>query len=309
MDETWRIMMKNNKMLTGVLMSVAMATPVLAANNTTIDTVEKTSKQAISKQEKKQNDLLATVDQSVLDAFKQVQSAVKLLQTDGKEKQALAALEKAVGQFDTITAVRPELSLVPIQSDVEVTELITTPEMIKLNTTLAINLLENNEVVAARELLKPMEDDMVVTTAYLPIATYPEAIKQAVKALVKEDKDKSLNILAAALGTVVVEKAVIPLGLIRAEERLKSSAKLDKEKEKAQIKALLKAASDDLEVAKLLGYTDKENLAYENIVKQIKAIRKEVEGKNIVEKMYDKIASSFKDLIDIATFKNTKKEP
>jgi hypothetical protein len=302
-------MMKNNKMLTGVLMSVAMATPVLAANSATIDTVEKTSKQAISKQEKKQNDLLATVDQSVLDAFKQVQSAVKLLQADGKEKEALVALEKAVGQFDTITAVRPQLSLVPIYSDVEVTELITTPEMIKLNTELAIDLLKNSSVVAARELLIPMQDNLISTTAYLPIATYPDAIKLAAKALVNEEKHKSLDIIAEALSTVVVKKSVLPLGLIRAEERLKVAAKLDKEKDKAQIKTLLTAASDDLEVAKLLGYTDKENLAYENIVKQIKAIQKEVEGKNIVEKMYDKIASSFKELIDIASFKNTKKEP
>ncbi len=290
--------MKTNKMLTGVLMSVAMATPVLAANNTTTDAVEKTSKQAVSKQEKKQNDLLAAVDQSVLDAFKQVQSAVKLLQTDGKEKEALAALEKAVGQFDTITAVRSDLSLVPIQSDVEVTELITTPEMVKLNTELAVDLLKSGNVIAARDLLTPMQDDLTSTTVYLPIATYPDAIKQAVKALVNEDKDKSLDIIAEALSTVIVKKSIIPLGLIRAEERLTVAAKLDKEKDKAQIKNLLEAASDDLEVAKLLGYTNKESLAYESIAKQIKAIRKEVEGKNIAEKMYDKIASSFKALID-----------
>jgi len=290
--------MKTNKMLTGVLMSVAMATPVLAANNTTTDAVDKISKQAVSKQEKKQNDLLAAVDQSVLDAFKQVQSAVKLLQTDGKEKEALAALEKAVGQFDTITAVRSDLSLVPIQSDVEVTELITTPEMVKLNTELAVDLLKNGNVIATRDLLTPMQDDLTSTTVYLPIATYPDAIKQAAKALVNEDKDKSLAIIAEALGTVIVKKSITPLGLIRAEERLTVAAKLDKEKDKAQIKNLLEAASDDLEVAKLLGYTNKENLAYENIAKQIKAIRKEVEGKNIAEKMYDKIASSFKTLID-----------
>ena len=290
--------MKANKILTGILISLMIATPVLAANNTANNSVEKSSKQAVSKQVKKQNDLLEAVDQKVLNAFKEVQKAVQYLQKEGQEKQALAALEKAVGQFDTITAARPELSLVPIQSNVEVTELATSPAMIKRNTELAIDLLKDNKVVAARALLQPMQDDMVSTSVYLPMATYPDAIKQATKALVDDNKEQSLDIIATALSTFVVKESVIPLGLVRAQERLKVAAKLDKEKNKDQIKALLEAASDDLEVAKLLGYTDKEGLAYENIAEQIKVIHKEVEGKNIAEKMYDKIASSFKKLLN-----------
>jgi len=279
-------------------MSLMIATPVLAANNTANNSVEKSSKQAVSKQVKKQNDLLEVVDQKVLNAFKEVQKAVQYLQKEGQEKQALAALEKAVGQFDTITAARPELSLVPIQSNVEVTELVTSPAMIKRNTELAIDLLKDNKVIAARALLQPMQDDMVSTSVYLPMATYPDAIKQATKALVDGNKEQSLDIIATALNTFVVKESIIPLGLVRAQERLKVAAKLDKEKNKDEIKALLEAASDDLEVAKLLGYTDKEGLAYENIAEQIKAIHKEVEGKNVVEKMYDKIASSFKKLLN-----------
>jgi hypothetical protein len=290
--------MKANKILTGILMSLMIATPVLAVNNTVNGAVEKTSKQAVSKQVKKQNDLLEAVDQKVLNAFKDVQKAVQYLQKDGQEKQALAALEKAVGQFDTITAARPELSLVPIQSNVEVTELATSPAMIKRNTELAIDLLKDNKVVAARALLQPMQDDMISTSVYLPMATYPDAIKQATKALVDGNKEESLDIIATALSTFVVKESIIPLGLVRAQERLKVAAKLDKEKDKDKIKTLLEAANDDLEVAKLLGYTDKEGLAYENIAEQIKAIRKEVEGKNVVEKMYEKIASSFKKLLN-----------
>ncbi len=288
--------MKVTKLLAGILVGLTMASPVMASESTTLK--QKETNQAVSKLEQQQNDLLAVVDQKVLDAFNQVQKAVEYLQAEGKEKQALAALEKAVGQFDTITAARPELSLVPIQSDVVVSELVTTPTLVKRNTQLAIDLLKDNKVIAARALLAPMQDDMVATSVYLPMATYPEAIKLATKALVDGKKEESLAIIAQALTTFVVKESVIPLGLIRAQVLIKEASKLDKEQDKAKIKTLLNRAEDELEIARLLGYTDDEGLAYEDIRDQINALQKEIEGKNVVEKMYEKLASSFKKLID-----------
>ncbi len=288
--------MKVTKLLAGILVGLTMASPVMANDSSTLK--QKETNQAVSKLEQQQNDLLAVVDQKVLDAFNQVQKAVEYLQAEGKEKQALAALEKAVGQFDTITAARPELSLVPIQSDVVVSELVTTPTLVKRNTQLAIDLLKDNKVIAARALLAPMQDDMVATSVYLPMATYPEAIKLATKALVDGKKEESLAIIAQALTTFVVKESVIPLGLIRAQVLIKEASKLDKEQDKAKIKTLLNRAEDELEIARLLGYTDDEGLAYEDIRDQINALQKEIEGKNVVEKMYEKLASSFKKLID-----------
>lgn len=288
--------MKVTKLLTGILVGLTMASPVMASDSSTLK--QKETNQAVSKLEQQQNDLLAVVDQKVLDAFNQVQKAVEYLQAEGKEKQALAALEKAVGQFDTITAARPELSLVPIQSDVVVSELVTTPTLVKRNTQLAIDLLKDNKVIAARALLAPMQDDMIATSIYLPMATYPEAIKLATKALVDGKKEESLAIIAQALTTFVVKESVIPLGLIRAQVLIKEASKLDKEQDKAKIKTLLNRAEDELEIARLLGYTDDEGLAYEDIRDQINALQKEIEGKNVVEKMYEKLASSFKKLID-----------
>ncbi len=288
--------MKVTKLLAGILVGLTMASPVMASDSSTLK--QKETNQAVSKLEQQQNDLLAVVDQKVLDAFNQVQKAVEYLQAEGKEKQALAALEKAVGQFDTITAARPELSLVPIQSDVVVSELVTTPTLVKRNTQLAIDLLKDNKVIAARALLAPMQDDMIATSIYLPMATYPEAIKLATKALVDGKKEESLAIIAQALTTFVVKESVIPLGLIRAQVLIKEASKLDKEQDKAKIKTLLNRAEDELEIARLLGYTDDEGLAYEDIRDQINALQKEIEGKNVVEKMYEKLASSFKKLID-----------
>jgi hypothetical protein len=302
--------MKVNKFLAGIIVGVAMANPVFASNTASPVQLEKSATaKAVNKLEQQQSELLAEVDQKVLAAFNNVQKAVELLQAEGKEKQALAALEKAVGQFDTIMAARPELSLVPIQSDVEVSELITTPTLVKRDIQLAIDLLKDNKVIAARALLAPMQDDMVATTIYLPMATYPEAIKLATKALVKGDKDESLAIIGQALTTFVVKESVIPLGLIRAQVLIEEASKLDKEKDKANIKTLLARAADELEVAKLLGYTDDEGLAYEGIKDQISALQKEVDGKNVVEKLYKKLTTSFKKLIDKEAKQETKINP
>ena len=272
--------MKVNKLLAGILVGLTMSAPVFSDDSAKSVQIKKAeTNQAVTKLEQQQNDLLAVVDQKVLSAFNNVQKAVQFLQEEGKEKQALTALEKAVGQFETITAARPELSLVPIQSDVVVSELLTTPTLVKRNVQLAIDLLKDNKVIAARALLEPMQDDMIATSIYLPMATYPDAIKLATKALVKGNKEQSLAIIAQALTTFVVKESVIPLGLIRAQVLIQEAAKLDKEKDKAKIKALLNRAADELEIARLLGYTDDEGLAYEDIKDQISVLQKEIDNK------------------------------
>ncbi len=275
-----------------------------AANSTTEKgknqmSVEQTAKsnQAVKATEKEQNALLETVNQGVLDGYKKVLDATKMLLQEGKEKEAIKALQEATGKFDIALAADPSLKLVPIDGNVSITALITTPALVKADTDLVIDLLKDHKVQAARVLIEPMKDEMVIANAYLPMGTYPDAIKLATKYLIDGKKDDALITLDATLSTIVIKKAIVPLAIIRTESLLKTASELDKNKDKAEAHKLLDAAYEQLEIATLLGYADKDSKAYEDMKAQIKAVKKEIDGKNAVEKMYDKVKASVKKLI------------
>lgn len=297
--------MKTKKLINSLLIGSLMIAPYAQAANTTTEkgnnlmSGEQTAKsdKAVKALEKEQNALLETVNEGVLDGYKKVLDATKLLTKEGKEKEAISALQEATGKFDIALAAEPGLKLVPIDGDVSLSALITTPDLLKKETDDVIDLLKNHKVQAARAILEPMKDEMVIANAYLPMGTYPDAIKLATKYLVEGKKEDALATLDTTLSTIVVKEAIVPLALIRTESLIKEASELDKEKHKAKAHELLDAAKEQLEVATLLGYTDKESKAYEDMKDQIKVVKKEIDGKNAVEKLYDKMKASVKKLI------------
>ena len=254
------------------------------------------NKAAIANQAKTQNKLLETVNKEVSEGFKKVMQAGKLIQ-EGKEKEAIKALGEATGKFDIALAANPEMSLIPIDARVRVTEMITSSDAVKTQVSLAKDLLKQSKVQAARAILLPMRDDIETRTAYIPMATYPEAIKLATKMLVDGDKTAATKTLSAAFSTIVQKVSIIPLSLVRADSLITSAATLDKEKGKDQAMALLDQAEEQLQIAVSLGYTDKDSDLYDDLSAQIKALKKEAAGPNMVEKLYDKLKTSVKSLI------------
>jgi hypothetical protein len=256
--------------------------------------VNKAIESQVSKQQKK----LETVNKGILEAFKKVDEATQLLAKEGNEKEAIKMLEVATGKFDVALAAEPKLSLIPIDAVASVHELLTTPETLKAQSQLTIDLIKDNKLQAARALMLPMQDELLTVTTYLPMTTYPDVIKEATKNLIDGKKEEAVGVLAIGLSTFVREISVIPLAVIRAESMLNSASMLDKEKDKVTIKLLLRNAESQLEIATLLGYTDKNSATHNNIKSQIVALKKEIDGGNVVERMYSSLKSSFKKLID-----------
>lgn len=267
-------------------------------NSTTLsETQKQETDKAIDAQKEKEKQKLEIINETVLKGFKEIDEAIVLLQQKDKEKAAIKALEAATGKFDIALAADPSLGQVPIDAKVFLNELLTTSDDIKSNIQLAINLLKDRKVRDARFLLDPMRDELVISTTYLPMKTYPDAIKQATKQLINGKKEDAIVTLNEAFSTLVIKEAILPLGIIRAENLLKTASNMDKEKNKTTIKKHLKDAEDQLEIATLLGYTDKHFAAYEDIKTQIKALRKEVDEGNIVERLYEKLKASLSNLV------------
>ena len=268
---------------------------------------DKANKKAIIDKAKNQVKLLKEVDQGIIDGFKKVVEATKLIQ-ENKEKEAIKALQDATSKFDLALAADPKLGLIPLASSVSINELVTTPATVKAQTDLAKDLLKDSKVQAARALLSPLQDDMVTRTTYLPMTTYPDAIKLATKMLVEGKKDAASATLTTALSTFVDEVSVVPLSLVRVEAMMLTASELDKDKNKDKALVLLSAAEEQLKVAAALGYTTKNAKLYEDLSDQIIALKKEVTGGNIVEKMYTKLKKSIKNMIGKSSEQNNDKK-
>jgi hypothetical protein len=141
-----------------------------------------------------------------------------------------------------------------------------------------------------------LKDELDINIISLPMQVYPASTKTALEALNKGDKKAALSALAVGFSTLVHTKIVIPTPLLIAQDMIKDAANLDKSK-KQEAHKLLDAAKEQLKRAYLLGYTSKHTKAYKELNAQIDAISKEIDGKNMVEKLYEKLKESFKSLI------------
>lgn len=286
--------------LNGLAIASLLASSALwaAADKPVLDESQQaTSDQAIAKQHDKQNAMVEAINENVVAGFAKVQEAARLLAQEGREKEAIAALEAATAKFDIALTAKPDLSLVPIDSRVTIAELLTTPDVIEDAADAAVDLLRDGKLQAARKLLLPLRDEMVTESVLLPMETYPEAIKLATAELIKGNKEKTIEILDEAFNTFVVMRSVVPLSLLRAEGFIIEAAGLDKEKDKEKALELVEAAETQLEVAVALGYADKKSQAYEDLQDLVKALRKEIKGGNVVEKFYFKLKQGLRKLI------------
>jgi len=289
--------MKKRTMISTVVAGILLCSAGLSANNNfkaqTNDT--KRLKEVVNKEAKDLRQSLKKAPKEVAEGMKQTIVALKALQKRDT-KTAKEALEKATKLFDTAIKNDPKLALVPIADSIEVHDFTGDSKLVKKTIKAAQALLDEYETQAARVLLLPLEDDMIITTQYLPMGVYPLATKDALKQL-NEGKDKeAFTTLVTALHGVVVQSVVIPLPLITAQSLVIEASKLDK-KEKEKALKLLTLAQDELEKAVLLGYTKKHAPEYKMLQKEIKNIQKEIKGKNVVEKLYEKIKKDFASLL------------
>lgn len=253
-------------------------------------------KNVVNKEAKEHQQTLKKAPKEIEQALRQTVVALKALQKNDT-KTAKSALEQATKLFDTAIKNNPKLSLVPVADEIQVHDFTGNAKLVKETIKTAQDLLDDYDTQAARILLMPLEDEMIMTTQYLPLGTYPLATKEALKELNKDKTKEAFTTLVTALNSIVAETTIIPIPLITAQSLVIEASKLNK-KEKEKALKLLDLAQDELEKAVLLGYTKKHTPEYKTLQKEIKNIQKEIKGKNIVAKLYEKIKNDFASLLN-----------
>jgi len=225
---------------------------------------------------------------------------------EGRSRDALEALARAIGKLELIVARDPELAFAPVDVHVTTHDLDASPQEIRETRDLAVEMLEEGRVQEARAALAGLASEIVVTTTSLPLATYPEAIKAISPLIDRGEFDAARRALGAALGTVVVTQEVISLPTMRAGLALQElKALVDAEpddgaelSDAAQARALLDETRRQIEIAQLLGYGNE--ALYRSLDSEVEELASRIEdGKETVgvfaslRRSLDDLQSSF----------------
>ena len=281
-----------------VLLSALVASSLLAGNAVAASSDTKSVKEINTiAVEKGRHDAVSTqkglIDEAIT-SLKFTQEALVNLSNKETDK-AKENIEKALGKLEVILSAKDAPELLPIESAVAVHEYIGTKEDVERALKRVKTLLKDNKVQRARVLLNTLQSEIDVTVVSLPLGSYPDALKLAAQYLHDNKIAKAQGILEIALSTFDTTVEVMPLPLLKATDLIVVSSELSKTGEKEKALRYLQSAKDELKVAEVLGYISHSDNSYAMLYDAIKAVKKEIEGKNKAEKLFDTLKEKLID--------------
>ena len=265
--------------------------------NTAIKSVKEVNKGAVNKGAQ---NALASQKKLIAEAVNSLEFTNKALIALSKNDKDAAQknIEKALGKLEVLLAAKNAPKLLPIDSQVTMTEFVGSKKDVEMTVGTVEELLDHHKVQVARNLLNTLQSEIDVTVVNLPLATYPDALKLAAKYIHENKISEAKNVLQLALNTFEKTTTVIPLPLLKATDLINVSASLSKNGKKEDALKYLAAAEDQLDVAEALGYVSHSSNTYKSLHEVIKHVRKEIKGKNKAEKLFDELKTKLKDFKD-----------
>ena len=201
---------------------------------------------------------------------------------DGKDTaRALATLAEVTGKLELIVAREPTLALAGVDVRTIVHDLFANTETIEAMTDEALDALKHGEVQQARHVLALLASEIVITVTNIPLASYPAAVKAVVPLIDQGKIEEAKAALQSALSTLVEERSVLPLPVLRAKLLLKRAEPLVEDGQRSEasnerLETLLNEARQQLEMAELLGYGKRQD--FEPLYAELKKIKEKTGG-------------------------------
>ena len=273
-----------------LLLSTAGIAKEQAGKNATVKEVNKI---AISNAKEDARSHEAKLVKEAIESLKFAQNAVIALEHKDK-KAATENLEKAIGKLEVIMAAKNAPKLLPINNVIRVQEFVGTAKDVEKSVKMVKDLLDAGKVQEARALIAPLASEIDITVVNLPLASYPDALKLAASYVHDGKLEKAKEVLYIALSTFTEVTEVVPIPLLESADLIAAASRVAKE-DKAKALKYLEAASDALDVAEKLGYISESTTTYKMLHDQIKAVEKEIKGKNKAEKLFEELAAKLKE--------------
>ena len=273
-----------------LLLSTAGIAKEQAGKNATVKEVNKI---AISNAKEDARSHETKLVKEAIESLKFAQNAVIALEHKDK-KAATENLEKAIGKLEVIMAAKNAPKLLPINNVIRVQEFVGTAKDVEKSVKMVKDLLDAGKVQEARALIAPLASEIDITVVNLPLASYPDALKLAASYVHDGKLEKAKEVLYIALSTFTEVTEVVPIPLLESADLIAAASRVAKE-DKAKALKYLEAASDALDVAEKLGYVSESTTTYKMLHDQIKAVEKEIKGKNKAEKLFEELAAKLKE--------------
>ncbi len=213
------------------------------------------------------------------------QTQALILQLDSiHQENAERIIAELIGKIEILTAAHPELSLLPIDVHSRVNEVITDIHSIKDIVSEAEKAMDKGYYQVARTLLNDLASEIVISTVNLPLATYPQGLKQAAVLIREKRLAEASDLLKKMLNTLVITEQIIPLPVMRAQQYVIEALALDlaKAADREEILKLLDNADYQLKLAEALGY-GKRTKDYKDLYQAIHDIKRSIEKEETTE--------------------------
>ena len=230
------------------------------------------TKQVNAAQDNYVDERVKKITEEAVEAINLVGEVVDLLDKKDKEK-ALETIEKVLGKLEVLIARDPNLQVVPVDVKEQVIDFPGTVDDVEVAKAEVVALIKSGEVQLARDIMLQLASELDIYVTALPIGTYPVVIKAIIPLIEQEKFEEAKKLLVEALETLVIEKIVIPLPLLRAEQAIIRANELANKENpnKDELKELLAYAKEQLELAEALGY-GKKDIDYKDIYEEVKKL-------------------------------------
>jgi YfdX protein len=219
----------------------------------------------------------STLNPDAMAAIGDTRKAIDAIASGDKDK-AMSAIEDATGKINILLARNPATALLPVDVTVEVIDVAPLNDKdVKRLIAAAEAVVTLHDFPAGRLLLYDLTSELRVRTFNLPLASYPDALKQAARLLDEGKNSDASGTLQTALNTLVVVDHVTPIPLILAQAAVGTAQKL-RQSDRATAQTLLTAASNQLKRCEELGYISSDSPDYKSLNKQISDLQKQLKG-------------------------------
>ncbi len=253
------------------------------------------TKQVEAAQDNYVDERVKKITEEAVEAIELVAKVVDLLDEKQKEK-ALEEIANVLGKLEVLIARDPNLQLVPVDVKEQVVDFPGTVDDVEAAKTEIVALIKAGEVQLARDIMLNLASELDIFVTALPIGTYPVVLKAIIPLIEQEKYEEAKALLIEALETLVLEKIVIPLPILRAEQAIIRANELanGENPNKDELKELLAYAKEQLELAEALGY-GKVEIDYKDLYEEIEKLEKILEGeestKGIFETLKEKLSA------------------
>jgi len=217
-----------------------------------------------------------------------------------KTDKAIQSLKKAIGELTVILNKPNAPYLLPVNITIEANEYLGSIKNISKQITDAKIALAKHQLPITRTILNSLKSEIDIKSINIPLATYPDAIKLAIRYINKNKIKEAKDVIAMALNTLVTTDTIIPIPLLKANDLVLEASKISN-KDKKQTLNYLNEAKKQLKIAELLGYTSSSDTTYKMLKENIENIENKLNHNKNTNNLFNDLKSKLKEFKEKAT--------